>query len=172
MILGAILGGGQARRFGGDKALAEIAGERIIDRVATRLRGQCDAIVLCGRVLDGFRAVADRPAAGLGPLGGLAGALRVAADEGFAAVLAVPCDVPDLPGDLLGRLAPGPAFVEDCPVIGVWPVDLSAKIDAFLSQSEGRSLRAWARASGARGVAPLGLANINRRQDLAAYLAR
>ncbi|MBM3929307.1 MAG: molybdenum cofactor guanylyltransferase [Sphingomonadales bacterium] len=172
MILGAILGGGQARRFGSDKALADVAGQRMIDRVAASLAPHCDAIVLCGRTLAGFRGVADRPAPGLGPLGGLAAALRVAADEGYAAVLTMPCDVPDVPADLLSRLEPAPAFVADCPVIGLWPATLADAIDAFLQTSEDRSLRAWGRTSGARAAPALNVANINRPEDLAAYLSR
>ncbi len=172
MILGAILAGGQARRFGSDKALTEVAGERMIDRIAASLAAQCDAVLLCGRTLEGFRSVPDRPAAGMGPLGVLAAALRVATDEGFAQVLTVPCDVPDLPGNLSARLGRAPVCAEDCPVIGLWAADLADQIDAFLAASDDRSLRAWARYCGARAAPALALANINRPDDLAAYLAR
>ncbi|MEH3160410.1 MAG: molybdenum cofactor guanylyltransferase [Sphingomonas taxi] len=172
MILGAILAGGQARRFGSDKALVYVAGKRMVDRVAGQLARQCDVVILCGRQLAGFRSVPDRPAPDLGPLGGIAAALRVAADEGFAQVLTVPCDVPDVPGDLLARLGEAPAYARDCPVIGLWPAALADRIDAFLAESDDRSLRAWARACGARATPALGLANINRPEDLAAFLAR
>lgn len=171
MMLGAILAGGQARRFGQDKALVDVGGVRLIDRIAARLAG-CDAVVVCGRTLPPYRCVPDRPAADLGPLGGIAAALRVAADEGYASVLTVPCDVPDVPVDLSTRLAPGPAVVADCPVIGLWPAVLADRIDAFLRASDDRSLRAWARDCGARTAPALGIANINRPDDLAAYLAR
>ncbi|KQN26000.1 hypothetical protein ASE86_07455 [Sphingomonas sp. Leaf33] len=172
MMLGAILAGGQARRFGQDKALVEVDGVRLIDRIAARLADRCDAVVVCGRVLATYRCVPDRPAANLGPLGGIAAALRVAAEDGFANVLTVPCDVPDIPDDLSTRLAPAPAVVADCPVIGLWPAALADRIDAFLGASDDRSLRAWARDCDARTVPALGLANINRPDDLAAYLAR
>lgn len=172
MILGAILAGGQARRFGSDKALADVAGQRMIDRIAARLVGQCDAVILCGRTLEGFRSVPDRPAAGLGPLGGLAAALRAAADGGYVRVLTVPCDVPDVPANLVARLGEAPGFAEDCPVIGLWPAVLADRIDTFLAGSDDRSLRAWARDCGARPAPALGLANINRPEDLADYLAR
>ncbi|MFD1788770.1 molybdenum cofactor guanylyltransferase [Sphingomonas floccifaciens] len=171
MILGAILAGGQARRFGSDKALVELDGVRMIDRIAAALAGQCGDVILCGRVMEGFRSVPDRPAANLGPLGGLSAALRVAADQGFAQVLTVPCDVPDVPGDLLARLGAGPVYAVDCPVIGLWPAGLADRIDAFLAESYDRSLHAWARACGARPAPALRLANINRPEDLTAFLA-
>lgn len=172
MILGAIFSGGQALRFGRDKALVDVAGERMIDRIAVRLAAQCDAIVLCGRTLEGYRSVPDRPAPGLGPLGGLAAALRSAVENGCTHVLTVPCDVPDIPGDLLARLGSAPAYATDCPVIGIWPAGLADPIDAFLDDGSDRSMRAWTRACGARAAPPLGLANINRPDDLAAFLAR
>ena len=50
-ILGAILAGGQARRFGSDKAQALWRGRRLIDHVADALGSQTTALVVCGRDL-------------------------------------------------------------------------------------------------------------------------
>ncbi len=123
MILGAILAGGQARRFGSDKAQALYQGERLIDRVATALLAQCGGLVVCGRKEPKFRCIPDWPEAGLGPLGGLAAALRHAREQGFSHVLSAGVDVPDLPHDLAMSLAgEGAAIVESQPVVGLWPV--------------------------------------------------
>eukprot|EP00611_Tribonema_gayanum_P009759 TRINITY_DN19634_c0_g1_i1.p3 TRINITY_DN19634_c0_g1~~TRINITY_DN19634_c0_g1_i1.p3 ORF type:complete len:108 (-),score=11.69 TRINITY_DN19634_c0_g1_i1:38-361(-) len=70
--LGAILAGGQARRFGSDKAQALYEGARLIDRVAAALAAQCEAVVVCGREEAGFACIPDWPESGLGPLGGRA----------------------------------------------------------------------------------------------------
>ena len=103
-VLGAILAGGQARRFGSDKALALLAGRALIDHVAAALGPQVEALVVCGREHQGSTSVPDRPAAGLGPLGGLAGALHYAREHGYDAVVSAPCDTPLLPDDFGGQV--------------------------------------------------------------------
>ena len=49
MILGAVIAGGRSTRFGSDKALALIGGERLIDRTIAALDPQVDRLVVCGR---------------------------------------------------------------------------------------------------------------------------
>src|SRR3546814_15692547 len=88
-VLGAILAGGASRRFGSDKAEALIDGEPMLFHVAHRLAAQTDGLVICGRSWGSLRPVADRPRPGMGPLGGLAGALRHAGDPGFDLVLKI-----------------------------------------------------------------------------------
>ena len=74
-ILGAILAGGQSRRFGSDKAVATWHGKALLDHVADALRPSCAQLIVVGRTWPGLETIADYPAPGLGPLGGLAGAL-------------------------------------------------------------------------------------------------
>jgi molybdopterin-guanine dinucleotide biosynthesis protein A len=167
LYLGAILAGGQARRFGSDKAQALFEGARLIDRVATALAAQCDALVVCGREEPGFACLPDWPEAGLGPLGGLAAALRHAEKRGFAHVLSAGVDVPDLPHDLAATLAgEGAAIVESQPVVGLWPVDAGPALEAFLAGG-GRSLYRFADHVAARRVdLPAPLMNVNFPEDL------
>jgi molybdenum cofactor guanylyltransferase len=166
-ILGAILAGGQARRFGSDKAQALFEGTRLIDRVATALGAQCDSVVVCGRDEEGFTCLADWPEPGLGPLGGLAAALRQAGAGGFTHVLSAGVDVPDLPETIAADLAgDGAAIVESQPVVGLWPVSTAPLLEDFLVGG-GRSLYRFADHLGARRAelaAPL--MNVNRREDL------
>ena len=166
-LLGAVLAGGQARRFGGDKALADVGGQTMIDAVIARLVPQCTTVVVVGRVHADWPALADRPAGGAGPLAALGAALHHAAATGFDAVLSAPCDVPDLPDDLVQRLGEGPVVVAGQPVVGLWPARLAAPLDAWLAAGE-RSVRGFAAAVGARAIA-LPLANINSAADLAAW---
>jgi molybdopterin-guanine dinucleotide biosynthesis protein A len=162
--LGAILAGGQSRRFGSDKAVAIVGGRTLIDRVAAALAPQVDAIVVVGREL------ADRPAPGLGPLGGLCAALDHARAHGFDAVLTAGCDVLPVPADLAVRLAPGPAVIDGQPLFGLWPATLAARLDAHLAAGGDRSLRRWVAATGARRVAlAAALFNLNTPADLALY---
>jgi molybdopterin-guanine dinucleotide biosynthesis protein A len=167
LILGAILAGGRAQRFGSDKAQALYEGVRLIDRVAAALSAQCDAVVVCGREEQGFACIPDWPEAGLGPLGGLVAALRHAQTQGFTRVLSAGVDAPDLPQDLAAMLAgEGAAIVESQPVVGLWPADAAAALEAFLAGG-GRSLYRFADHIGARQVElPAPLMNVNRPEDL------
>ena len=166
-LLGAILAGGQARRFGSDKAQALYEGARLIDRVAAALAAQCEALIVCGREEPGFTCIPDWPEAGLGPLGGLAAALRHASGNGFAGVLSAGVDAPDLPHDLAAVLAgEGAAIVESQPVVGLWPASAAPVLEAFL-QGGGRSLYRFADHIAARRVdLARPLMNVNRPEDL------
>jgi molybdopterin-guanine dinucleotide biosynthesis protein A len=167
LLLAAILAGGQARRFGSDKAQALYEGARLIDRVAVALAAQCGSIVVCGREEPGFTCIPDWPEAGLGPLGGLAAALRHAAMQGYAHVLSAGVDIPDLPHDLAATLAgEGAAIVESQPVVGLWPVEAGPLLETFLAGG-GRSLYRFADHIGARQVElARPLMNVNRPEDL------
>lgn len=165
-ILGAILAGGRSRRFGSDKAVALLDGASLIDRVVAALAPQTDGIVLCGRASAEIAWVSDRPHADLGPLGGLAAALRHAFDNGYDLVASVPCDTPVLPADLVARLAPAPGFVAAMPVIGLWPAALSVALDEHLATAADRSMRLWIARIGAIAVTIDGLANVNTVADL------
>ena len=167
-ILGAILAGGQARRFGSDKAHATWRGRRLIDHVADALGGQTTALIVCGRKEPGFGCVADLPAPGLGPLGGLHAALVFAETHGFAHVLSAGVDCPDLPADLALRLAgEGAGIVADQPVVGLWPVTACADLAEFI-ESGGRALYGFVDSIGARRIRlATPMLNVNRPEDLA-----
>lgn len=170
-VLGVILAGGMARRFGSDKALAEIDGRPMLDHVADRLRPQCAALIVAGRDWPGLDRIDDRPALGLGPLGGLAGALAFASAHGFDSVLSVGCDLPGLPLDLRARLGSPNAVLHGQPTIGLWEAALAEPLATWLASAEEHSIRAWAIASGARYVAAEGeIANVNTPDDLAAFI--
>ncbi|MCA1196424.1 NTP transferase domain-containing protein [Sphingomonas sp. R647] len=81
-LLGALIAGGASRRFGSDKALATIGGVSLIDHPRGVLEAQVDDLVLCGRPSNRMRWISDRPAPGLGPLGGLNAALADARARG------------------------------------------------------------------------------------------
>ena len=163
-ILGAVLAGGLATRFGSDKAIAELDGRPLIDWVVSALAAHVDDIVICGR----GGGLPDRPAGRLGPLAGLNAALHAGRTRGFDAVLSVPCDSPHLPADLLDRLrsAGKAAFIVDAPVVGLWPCSAADELDAHLAGRD-RSMRGWARRVGAVEVRPeTPILNVNRPEDL------
>ena len=167
-ILGAILAGGQSRRFGSDKALADIDGQPMLDRVIAALTPQVDALMICGRDWRGLAMLADRPAGGAGPLAGLNAALHHAAAGGFDGVLAVPMDVLPLPDDLRELLAgQGAAVFARQHAIGYWPAHLAPLLDQYLAEGH-RRIDGWIDLAGAvRVEEPFAMRNINRAEDLA-----
>lgn len=165
-LLGAVLAGGRSSRFGSDKALAIVDGRALLDHAIMALAGQVEEVVVCGRDWPPRASIADVPAPGLGPLGGLCGALLEAARRGFDAVLCAPCDALQLPGDLVARLHPGPAVARDQWTVGLWPASCGSELLARLTGGDDRSIVAWVNASGARIVDCGPIGNINRPGDL------
>lgn len=166
-ILGAVLAGGLSTRFGSDKAVAMLDGERLIDHAVTALARQCDAVIVVGREYGDHGTAPDWPRPHMGPLGGIAGALAHAREQGFATVLTCGVDSINLPADLARRLSPAPACLEAQPVIGHWPVHALDTLKEILLADGKHSVRRFAEAVGARTVAidhpP---ANINFPDDL------
>lgn len=166
-LLGAILAGGQSRRFGTDKAKALFEGKPLLDHVADALRPQVADLVVAGKQWPGLETVADLPEAGLGPLGGLAGALDHARRHDFDAVLSSGCDIVGLPTNLSAILSSGPAIASEMPIVGLWPVSARTTLIDWLADPQNRSVYCFADHIGARRVAlDAPLRNINRADDL------
>jgi molybdopterin-guanine dinucleotide biosynthesis protein A len=170
-ILGAVLAGGGSRRFGSDKALAEIDGRTLIERAITDLSACVETVAVCGREMTGHLSLPDRPRADMGPLGGLNAALHHAVSHGFAGVLSTGCDVPVFPQELAATLiGEGAAIVEGQHLLGYWPSALSPVLNAHLEAGSDRSLKAWfAVAQPRRIVFDMSLPNINTPADLEAF---
>ncbi len=174
-LLGAVLAGGQSRRFGSDKALAELDSRPLIAHAAAALEPYVDTVAICGRTFGAYLALPDRPAPGLGPLAGLAAALRHAADNDFDAVLSIGCDVPALPAGLVAALTAGgaPIAVRTLPICGLWRASDADQLDRHLASTDDRSMRGWLAACGGQWFeGDIPLANINTPGDLAALIAR
>lgn len=166
-VLGAIIAGGQATRFGADKGAALLQGRPLINHVADALRTQSDALVICGRTWPGLATVDDRPAPGLGPLGGLCGALHYARDHGYDAVLTAGCDVLPIPESLAAQLGSGPACIAGQRLLGLWPSTLATMLLQHLETSSDRSIRSWISLCQAREISiETPLYNINQTADL------
>ena len=165
--LGAVLAGGHSTRFGSDKALALLDGQSLLDHAIAALRPQVDAVIVVGNRTDGLAKVTDWPRPDMGPLGGIAGALRHADVQGFDHLLSISVDCVRLPPDLRALLDPAPACLESQPVIGLWPVSARSELEALLEEDRDRSIRAFARRIGARAVtADFIPPNINSPADL------
>lgn len=111
MITGVILAGGQATRMGGyDKGLLALNGLPLYQHVLARLRKQVDEIIInANRNLpvyqqSGYRVISDLKNGFSGPLAGILTGMYTATSEW---IVFVPCDVPELPQDLVKRLWEG-----------------------------------------------------------------
>jgi molybdopterin-guanine dinucleotide biosynthesis protein A len=161
--LGLVLAGGLARRMGGgDKALIQIGGATILDRVLGRLGPQCSGIILNANgdparfAGAGHPVVADDVAGFAGPLAGILAGLDWAAAHAPAVrwIASAPGDCPFLPRDLVGRLheariaASLPLACAKSgdwrhPVVGVWPVELRHDLRRALVEEGLRKIEVW-----------------------------
>ena len=110
-VLGAVIAGGHSRRMGGqEKALLDLGGITLLERVISRIAPQVDEVIINANgdparfTMFGRSVIADMMATGT-PLAGLHAALRHGQRHGHDAVLTVPSDAPFLPLNLVGRLA-------------------------------------------------------------------
>jgi molybdopterin-guanine dinucleotide biosynthesis protein A len=163
-ILGIILAGGRGERLGGrNKALIELAGRPLIERVIERAAPQVDALAInanddqetLGRY--GLTVFADTIAlqvsdasAREGPLAGIVAGLTFAKSSGeFEAIATFAVDTPTFPLDLVDRLRAARATTAadhavaatsdgEHPVFGLWPVTLADEVERLF----GRGVRA------------------------------
>ena len=158
-----ILAGGLARRMGGgDKARLTIGGRTILERVLSRLRPQCEQLIINAngdpaRFADtGLPVVADSVPGFVGPLAGILAGLDWAAEHrrDLAWIVSAPGDCPFLPPDLVARLhaartaAATPLACAKSgdwrhPVVGLWPVVLRDDLRRALVEEGLRKIEAW-----------------------------
>ncbi len=168
--LGAIIAGGQSRRFGSDKAAVLIEGKALIDHVADGLQPQVDALVVVGKIWPGMVTVPDWPAPEMGPLGGLCGALRYAQSHGFDSVCTSGCDTLPVANYSQIGVGDGPRVVLGQRLSGVWPSSFFGQLETHLACEENLSVRHWLAMCGAIEI-DLGVEfhNLNRTEDLARF---
>jgi molybdenum cofactor guanylyltransferase len=163
---GLVLAGGLARRMGGgDKALLEIGGVTILDRVLATLSAQTVGIAINAngdpkRFADtGLPVVPDSVPDFVGPLAGLLAGLDWLAGKsnGVEWMLSVPGDCPFLPDDLVERLHAarrkmGAGVPLACarsgerrhPVVGLWPIALREDLRHALIKEDLRKIELFA----------------------------
>ncbi len=109
--LGVILAGGLATRMGGgDKALLQVGGQTLLNRVIDRLQPQVAGMALNANGdaarFDAFElpVLPDSIAGYPGPLAGVLAGLDWAAEQGAEAIVTVAADTPFFPADLVAVL--------------------------------------------------------------------
>ena len=189
-IIGAILTGGTSGRMGTDKSRLRIGGRRVLGRLCELLADRTGQAIIVGQQPEGQ----DIPACarwhpditpGLGPLGGIATALQVAASEDQSwGICVAACDMPLVQGDLLDHLLTGrnpdapatvplnPASGRLEPLFAVYEPQSLQSIKQALDSGE-RSVTDWLESAGAYRLTIPGeladqLANVNTPNDLGA----
>ena len=182
-----IIAGGRSRRYGTNKALAELKGERLVDIVTRTLRAQTSGpVVVSAReemrsAFGDLTVVTDLLNGDVGPLAGLHAAMTWAGDLGYDTVITTPVDTPSLPSNFIAKLLeskpPSIAHYDGHiqPLHGVWLSSQAYELKQRI-ESGTRAGRRWAEICHANECdfavdkAKHHFANINRPEDLVKLL--
>jgi molybdopterin-guanine dinucleotide biosynthesis protein A len=168
-----ILAGGRSRRFGADKALAELRGETLLARTARVCAEAGLGVTVVARHVrpGGLPTLLEPDDLDRHPLFGVAAALAAARAAGHTSALLLPCDLATLGVEQLSKLAgtSPPASSTDQPLFCHLPVTLAG--EALAAARGGVSVRAFLRAAGGSEVDTGHIPNVNRPEDLRAIAA-
>jgi molybdenum cofactor guanylyltransferase len=177
---------------GGDKPLTMIGGATILERVLSRLKPQCSALIINANgdparfASTGLPVVADDVPDFAGPLAGILAGLDWAAANrpGVDYVASAPGDCPFLPRDLVMRLheaRQAESLPLACarsgewrhPVVALWPVTLRHDLRQAVTAEGLRKIEVWTARHGVAladwPAAPVDpFFNVNTPEDAAA----
>lgn len=150
-----LLAGGKGKRMGGDKPFAPYGRSTLIETTLERLRpqvreifinagAQTSPLVLPLSCLDALLIFDDPAFEDMGPLSGVLSALEMAQAARDATVITAPCDMPNLPDDMVAQLlAAPPADVvyfkgeRDYPLCALWRISVADPLRRALQQAKG-----------------------------------
>jgi molybdopterin-guanine dinucleotide biosynthesis protein A len=174
-----VLCGGESRRFGTDKALVELDGRPMAERVAAVLEAaDCAPVIFVGGDGDRLTATTGREVVadswpGEGPLGAVVDALRRFARLDAEGVVVAACDLPNLTVEAVRSVvgtggAIAVAVAERLhPSLTYWPTSTAGEVEALFRCGR-RAVHEALDALGATrvAVAEEALRNVNRPSDL------
>ena len=108
-MIGAVLAGGESRRFGRDKAATEIEGVPMVLRASHALAAVCDDVVIVSSrsVSESWGTVLKDLRPGFGPLAGIESALHHAFNNQASAVFVLATDLPSVGPEVIEAVALG-----------------------------------------------------------------
>jgi molybdopterin-guanine dinucleotide biosynthesis protein A len=191
-VVGVVIAGGRSVRFGGEKAVAMLAGKPLLTWAAIRLARSCPAVAVNARPdteaealarSEGLPVLHDMQGDAAGPLAGVKVGLTWARELGASAIAVSPCDVPLLPGYLFERLiraaGTGAAMAATDeghqPQCAVWPVSALPKLTTALAGGAHPPTWLMLESIGATRVLfreTQAFVNVNTRADLADVAGR
>ncbi len=119
-LSGVVLVGGASSRFGSPKALAQLDGERFVDRARRILGEACDEVLVVGKAGELPFDVIDDASGVRAPIAGVVAGLRAAAHE---VVVFLPVDCPRVTPEViraLGDACRDAAVPQTGPLPGAW----------------------------------------------------
>lgn len=190
--LGAVLAGGQSRRFGSDKSAHQLEGRPFLDWVLDAVDAAGLPVAIVGGSVRHSEVgptrthIADAPGL-IGPLAGLAAALSLAEREGRPGVVMLACDQPGMTARVIEALVDRagaeplrPAAYEGDtgvdPFPGYYPVGLVpliADVTSLRSLLKRARPPTWVFPRDGRGAYPAGtFDNVNTPEDLERFVRR
>lgn len=148
-VAGLLLAGGHSRRFGSEKAVAQLGDRPLLDLVAARFR-ECAAFAVSARPgsaaaqyarIRGWTVLHDNDTDPAGPLAGVDAGLHWAEANLYTHLAVAPCDTPLIPHDLFtmlyNALGDAPAAYAATasgahPLCSIWAVSLREMLSANL----------------------------------------
>ncbi len=183
---GLVLAGGRSRRFGSEKAVAQLHGRALMDWVADKLASfpvfavstAPDAAAAQRAMTIGAAVLFDDPSLPQGPLNGVHAGLVWACALGLDFLATAPCDAPLMTGAVYPALIDGIGEADACfavvgtdehPLCAVWRTNVAATLRDILAQGQHPPVRSVLAQLGARRVGfddARGFANANTREAL------
>ena len=188
-IAGVVLAGGKSTRMGRDKAFVDFRGEPLVGHAIKRLAPQVARVAISANgdpqrfAAFGAPVLPDVSPGHPGPLAGiLAGLKFFARENGFEAIVTVPCDAPFAPRDLVARLvaarrAEGAVVAASTrgvdPLFALWPLAAADAVEAALAKGDASVWRLLEGIAAAQVDIPVGRGadwtlNLNAPEELAA----
>jgi molybdopterin-guanine dinucleotide biosynthesis protein A len=166
-ILGTVLAGGKAQRFGDDKSQVKLGGKLLIDYILSEIKDEFKEILVVSNSQINFEksekiSIIKDFKKGLGPLGGVLSAMKWVKDKNkdYKWISTFPVDTPFFKKSILQKFLQDIKFEESKlffiksnntrhNIFGLWSIDLMDKLEEDLDRGE-RKVEMWANSIGVK----------------------
>ena len=166
-ILGTVLAGGKAQRFGDDKSQVKLGGKLLIDYILSEIKDEFKEILVVSNSQINFEKsekilLIEDFKKGLGPLGGVLSAMKWVKDNNkdYKWISTFPTDTPFFKRSILKKFLQNIKFEESKlffiksnntrhNIFGLWSIDLMDKLEEDLDRGE-RKVEMWANSIGVK----------------------
>jgi len=166
-ILGTVLAGGKAQRFGEDKSQVKLRGKLLIDYILSEIKDEFREILVVSNSQINFEksekiSIIKDFKKDLGPLGGVLSAMKWVKDKNkdYKWISTFPVDTPFFKKSILQKFLQDIKFEESKlffiksnntrhNIFGLWSIDLMDKLEEDLDRGE-RKVEMWANSIGVK----------------------
>jgi molybdenum cofactor guanylyltransferase len=169
-ILGVVLAGGEAKRFGKDKSQVRLGNYTLIDHVLTKIIDQFEEILIVSNkdisfmTSDKITLISDY-VKDMGPLGGVLSAMKwiVEKNKKYKWIATFPSDTPFFNKNIIREFSKKIKSNESLlyfvkanqkrhNIFGLWSIDLIKKLEDDLINKEERKVELWANKIGVKTI--------------------